>query len=136
MSSRPHAATVLPIASRLSSPRLTSAVRARAWPPAFSICCVVPRAASASRSTTVTRAPSRAKRSAVAWPMPDPAPVTRATLAASFMDVLPADAPLLPARVVDLAEEHPALAVELGELLLLDRVEVGRARVDLDTREE
>src|SRR5204862_7624087 len=39
---------------------------------------------------------------------------------------------LLLARVVDFAEEDPALAVEAGQLLLLDRVEVRRARVDLD----
>src|SRR5262245_38855282 len=43
---------------------------------------------------------------------------------------------LLLARVVHLAEQHPALAVELGELFLLDRREVGRARVDLDARQQ
>src|SRR6185312_15135010 len=34
------------------------------------------------------------------------------------------------------AEELPGLAVELGELLLLDRVVIGRAGVDLDTRQQ
>src|SRR6058998_2570349 len=36
---------------------------------------------------------------------------------------------LLLGRVVQLAEQHPALAVEPGELLLLDRRKIGRARV-------
>src|SRR6266403_4723970 len=38
--------------------------------------------------------------------------------------------------VVNLAEVDPPLAVELGELLLLDRVEVRRPGVDLDTRQQ
>src|SRR5712692_70350 len=46
------------------------------------------------------------------------------------------DSALLLARVVNLAEERPALAVELGELLLLDGGEVGRARVDLDAGQQ
>src|SRR6266478_4366777 len=37
--------------------------------------------------------------------------------------------------VVNLAEVDPPLAVELGELLLLDRVEVRRPGVDLDARQ-
>src|SRR5207249_12141108 len=43
---------------------------------------------------------------------------------------------LLLAGVVDLAEERPALPVEPRELLLLDRVEVRRTRVDFDSRQE
>src|SRR2546421_9499862 len=44
----------------------------------------------------------------------------------------PSDRALLLCGVVELAERGPALAVELGELLLLDGGMVGRARVDLD----
>ena len=43
---------------------------------------------------------------------------------------------LLPEGVEDLAEQGPPLAVEPGELLLLDRGEVGRARVDLDAGQQ
>src|SRR6267378_8466079 len=43
---------------------------------------------------------------------------------------------LLLRGVVNLAEVDPPLAVELGELLLLDRVEVRRPGVDLDTRQQ
>src|SRR5688572_28930631 len=43
---------------------------------------------------------------------------------------------LLLAGVVKLAEEDPALAVELRELLLLDRGVIGRAGVDLDARQQ
>ncbi len=47
-----------------------------------------------------------------------------------------AERPLLLARIVELAEEDPALAVEPGELLLLDRVVISQARVDLDARQQ
>src|SRR5262249_57393439 len=43
---------------------------------------------------------------------------------------------LLLAGVDQFAEDCPALAVELGELLLLDGGKVCRARVDLDPRQE
>src|SRR6266446_6666142 len=55
-SSRPQRPTVCTTASRLSSARLTSAAMASAWPPAFSICSTVARAASGLRSTTATLA--------------------------------------------------------------------------------
>src|ERR1700675_910561 len=61
---------------------------ARARPPARSISEATVRAASGLRSTTATLAPSAANRSAEACPMPDPAPVTIATLSLSFMQVL------------------------------------------------
>ena len=44
-------------------------------------------AASSSRSATTTQAPSAASRSAIARPMPEPAPVTRATRVASGFGV-------------------------------------------------
>ncbi len=43
---------------------------------------------------------------------------------------------LLPEGVEQIAESHPALAIEAGQLLLLDGGEVGRARVDLDAGQE
>src|SRR5262245_149671 len=42
--------------------------------------------------------------------------------------------PALPAQ--HLAEQHPALAVEAGELHLLDRIEVRRTGVELDARQQ
>ncbi len=78
-SSRPQRASVWLTAASLSDARLTSARMARAWPPASSIAWAVALAASSRTSTTATRAPSRAKRSAEARPIPDPAPVISAT---------------------------------------------------------
>src|SRR5699024_7579996 len=61
-------------------------MRTAAPPP----CVAAWRAAASSRSASTTVAPSRAKRSAIARPMPDAAPVTRAAFPASrsvlFMD--------------------------------------------------
>ena len=56
----------------------TSAGKASASPPGMAWATCVARAA--SRSLTTTRAPSAANRSATAWPMPWPAPVTMTTL--------------------------------------------------------
>jgi hypothetical protein len=67
-------------AARMSSARVTSQVTASAWPPACSIIRAVSRLPSAATSATTTFAPSRAKASAVARPMPVVAPVTKATL--------------------------------------------------------
>src|SRR4051794_20521217 len=36
----------------------------------------------------------------------------------------------------DLAEKNPGIALKLLQLLLLDRIEVGRRRVDLDPRQQ
>src|SRR3984957_17849902 len=57
----------------------TSALTARARPPASAISSAVSMAASATRSTTAAAAPSRANRVAAARPIPEPAPVTTAT---------------------------------------------------------
>src|SRR5262245_18025981 len=43
---------------------------------------------------------------------------------------------LLPVGVEEIAEQHPALPVELRQLLLLDGREVHRARVDPDAGQE
>src|SRR3954470_22957971 len=51
-----------------------------ASPPAAVMPRTVSRARSAARSTHATRAPSAASRRAVAQPIPEPAPVTSATL--------------------------------------------------------
>ncbi len=68
-----------------SALRVTSAAKTPASPPSVAICFAVSSAFSALRSTQSTRAPSRAKSSAAALPLPtpgprDPAPVTMATL--------------------------------------------------------
>src|SRR5215212_9680357 len=60
----------------------TSASTAIAVPPASSIPLATDSARSPWRSATTTVAPSRAKSSAVARPMPEPPPVTTATLLA------------------------------------------------------
>ncbi len=61
-----------------------SAPTATALPPAPAISAAVSLAASAAMSTSATAAPSRANNSAAARPIPDPAPVTTATLPASL----------------------------------------------------
>jgi len=69
------AATIRPQA--VSS--VTSAPSPNASPPAALIARAVSSAAAAARSTHATRAPSAAKRIAVARPMPEPAPVISAS---------------------------------------------------------
>src|SRR3954470_16656942 len=80
MSSRPKRATVLSSASPTWSLLVTSQAMARAVPPSCSICSAVACAACWFKSTATTSAPSWAKATAVALPMPEPAPVTNATL--------------------------------------------------------
>src|SRR5712671_6923043 len=64
-----------------------SAVIATALPPAARISAVTASARPPSRSATATRAPHAAKPSAVARPIPDPAPDTSATLPSNRMEV-------------------------------------------------
>ncbi len=71
--------------SATSAAFAASAASANARPPSFSMIRAVSRAAASSRSAQTTLAPSRAKRTAVAFPLPqpgpiEPAPTTRATL--------------------------------------------------------
>jgi len=57
-----------------------SSARPSAWPPWARMLATVASTLSARRPTTTTRAPSAAKRKALAWPMPVPAPVITARL--------------------------------------------------------
>src|SRR5499426_3727484 len=94
---------------------------ARPLPPAsFS---AVARAASRRMSLTTTSAPSSAKRSAMARPMPEPPPVTSATFPSSLIPLSPDPHGLVDVRV--LAEvRHDLLGEELHHL---ERLLVGAA---------
>ena len=70
--------------ARTASASLTSAPAKSAFPPAALIASTAPEPPGWSRSTTQTAAPCRAKQRAIASPMPDPAPVTRAVLPSSL----------------------------------------------------
>src|SRR5262245_1612721 len=85
MSRVPQAASARSTIIWLSAARVTSARTASARPPAFSICSIVDFAPASFRSTTATRAPSRAMASAEAAPIPEPAPVITATLPSSLI---------------------------------------------------
>src|SRR2546426_812809 len=93
-----------------------SAATASALPPAPVICAAASLAAWAARSTIATAAPSRANSSAAARPIPEPAPVTTATLPAS----LPLIGSCLPERRL----------LPLRHLLPRRRSERGHAPVD------
>ena len=71
----------------------TSAVCTVAWPPAAWISPATPVALASSTSTTCTLAPRRASSSAVERPMPEPAPVTTATLPAKSRSSLATEPP-------------------------------------------
>src|SRR2546426_229416 len=77
------------IIARTSAERETSARRKRAAPPSFAIVETTRRPFSSFTSATTTRAPSRAKRVAMASPNPDPAPVTIAILPSNRMSRSP-----------------------------------------------
>ena len=87
-SSRPQRATACSTIEALSAARVTSARAPAAWPPAFSTCSTVFLMPASLTSTTSTRAPSRAMATALAAPIPDPAPVTIATRSFNRMGVL------------------------------------------------
>jgi len=78
----PNASTVASTSAQMSSSDVTSARTeiATSSPPNPA---ATSRAVARLRSATTTQAPSAASRSAIARPMPEPAPVTRATRAAS-----------------------------------------------------
>ncbi|MNL44871.1 hypothetical protein D3C87_1674730 [compost metagenome] len=80
MSSRPKCPSVSATSARIAPSSVTSATLALALPPAFSISAAVASTSSRVRLITTTAAPSRASFNAVALPIPDPAPVTSATL--------------------------------------------------------
>src|SRR5215813_7086837 len=78
--SAPNCCSANAIMSATSAARATSARTNAAVPPPAPTCSTVARPAAASKSAATTRAPSAANRSAVARPMPPPAPVISATL--------------------------------------------------------
>ena len=76
---RPHDCSASPIAASHPDSDVTSRGWPRAVPPAARIASAVPAIPGSSRSATTTKPPSRASIRAVARPMPEAAPVTRAT---------------------------------------------------------
>src|SRR5947199_8121549 len=85
MSSPPKPDTASSIIAFTSAERETSARKKRAAPPSLAIAEATRRPFSSFTSATTTRAPSRAKRVAMASPNPDPAPVTIAILPSNLM---------------------------------------------------
>src|SRR4051794_40136203 len=96
-STPPSSSTVRCTPASISPARVTSMRPLSARPPSAAMSEAVSAAVSSTRSTAITAAPSWAKRSAVWRPMPDPAPVTSATLSCS----LPIAPPSGPARRID-----------------------------------
>src|SRR6266571_3110117 len=88
----------------------TSARIARASEPAAPRASTVSRAAVSLRSFAITRAPSCANSVAIARPMPEPAPVMRATLSLSLTRYLPA-----PPSTVE-PGDHQAAAVVVTDV--------------------
>src|SRR5437773_5566897 len=80
MSIRPNSLATASTAASTSAGAETSQHRATASSSAARIAAAARSAASESMSNTATRAPCRANSVAIAAPMPDPAPVTTATL--------------------------------------------------------
>src|SRR3989442_11251086 len=73
-SRRPNRSSVASTMAAQSAARVTSAGRAIASPPTAAIISTVRLARPASRSTTTTRVPARARRIAAARPLPMPSP--------------------------------------------------------------
>lgn len=80
MSRRPHSARIRAIAACQSVCEVTSSRKASAWPPPAQIASATCAESGSFRSAKATLAPASARRLAVALPMPEAAPVTRATL--------------------------------------------------------
>src|SRR4051812_18070204 len=102
----------------------TSPGSAVAVPPAASIAATVAAARSASMSLTPTRAPSDAKRSATARPMPWPAPVTRTQAPSKRLDM----GGLLRLRSGQVAKPGDGVIADDGEAHGLARAQLGRER--------
>ncbi len=75
-----HSLSIWAMAFSISSGTEMSAARAIAWPPSALMRSIVSVRSSAVRPSAAILAPALARRMADAWPMPDPAPVTNATL--------------------------------------------------------
>ena len=82
-SSPPKASTAVAIIRSVSAASATSAAHGTATAPCDSIIATVSSTLGPRTSAATTCAPSAAKRSALARPMPDPAPVTMAILPSS-----------------------------------------------------
>src|SRR5262245_27130200 len=89
MSRPPKAFTVPPIMASMPAGAPASAVMASATPPALVISSATAWARVPSMSATATFAPRSPKPSAVARPMPEPAPETSTTLPSNRITVLP-----------------------------------------------
>src|SRR5262249_33168709 len=135
MSSPPNAASVACSAASISALRATSHASAIA---PLRISAAAALAASAFTSSTATRAPSRAKVSAMHRPMPEPAPVTMAALSLRRMFAsppqpegsAPAEAVLGPAAWLVLAADpariaEPVQCVEYRRIVDLALVRLG-----------
>src|SRR6476620_10762286 len=85
ISSRPNFSTVKSTIALTSASLAISARTNAASPPSFSICLTTSVPSFSRRPETTTFAPARANAIAVALPMPDVAPVTRATLPANVL---------------------------------------------------
>src|SRR6185437_7524456 len=93
----------------MSSGLATSPARANPWSKPVSARV---DSAAASRSTATTAAPSRAKVRAAAWPIPEPAPVTRTILPAKRIIAFPSCLRVsgIGANPRDMRERYPSLA--------------------------
>src|SRR5690606_16698556 len=78
--SAPNLSSARPTAARAASAEATSCFTAAPSPPPPSMRETTRCAALSSMSVTITRAPCSARRNAITSPIPDPAPVTMATL--------------------------------------------------------
>src|SRR3954470_4115898 len=137
MSSRPNRSTTCATAASTCSGIETSHAITSTSPPACFRAASVSLRATAVRSRMATRAPSAAKASAVARPMPLAAPVTRATLPVkrsglAMITLLSDPVVLRPSRphqdLQRLAIVHGAVAV--GYAVEIDRAVEHAARVD------
>src|SRR5262245_31147860 len=122
-STPPNSARAAPISRATSASLPTSPLTACAVPPALLIAATVSARGSGRRPKITTFAPSLAKSSAVARPMPVPPPATMATLPSSALPIV--DAPAeglhgtpwasgLPRRAPRGAEVHEGLIVVVG----------------------
>src|SRR5262245_2514924 len=122
MPTPPYSLRAAPTSFATSASLPTSPLTAMAAPPALVMAVTVSASGSDRRPKTTTCAPSLAKSSAVARPMPVPPPATMATLPSSVaMNDAPAEglhgtgkAPRLPRRAPGGAEVHEGLIVVIG----------------------
>src|SRR5215475_16173120 len=122
-STPPYSLRAAPTSFATSASLPTSPLTAMAMPPALAMAVTVSASGSDRRPKTTTCAPSLAKSSAVARPMPVPPPATMATLPSSALPIV--DAPAeglhgtpwasgLPRRAPRGAEVHEGLIVVVG----------------------